>query len=130
MIVDTSAIISILHGESGADSLLHAITKASRARMSAASYLELGIVVDRRRDPVLSRDVDALLEHLGVETVALDARQATIARAAFRDFGKGMGHPAQLNYGDCFSYALAAADGEPLLFVGDDFSRTDIRPAV
>lgn len=129
MIVDTSAIIAILHGEPGAEFLLHAIRTASRARMSTASYLELGIVVDRRRDPVLSREVDELLERLGVETVAVDARQASIARAAFRDFGKGMGHPAQLNYGDCFSYALAAADGEPLLFVGDDFSRTDIRPA-
>lgn len=104
------------------DDLLHSI----RGRIRAGGPLS----TDELWDPVLSRDVDELLERLGVETVALDARQATIARAAFRDFGKGTGHPAQLTYGDCISYALAAADGEPLLFVGDGFSRTDIRPAV
>ena len=92
--------------------------------MSAASYLESGVVLDSRRDPVLSRSLDDFLE---IEPVT--AEQARIAREAYRDFGKGSGHPAQLNFGDCFAYALAKSTDEPLLFVGLDFSHTDVTAA-
>lgn len=129
MIVDSSAVVAILRGEPASDDLVHRILTARGVRMSAASYLETGIVIDRLRDPVLSRRFDELLDELQVEVVEVTAQQARVAREAYRDFGKGTGHPAALNYGDCFSYALAATAGEPLLYQGDDFSRTDVRPA-
>lgn len=97
--------------------------------MSAATYVELGLVVDGRHDPVLSRGLDDLLGDLGINVVDLTVTQARIARDAQRDFGRGSGHPAKLNYGDCFSYALAKDTGEPLLWKGDDFGHTDVRCA-
>src|SRR5690625_25537 len=97
--------------------------------MSAATYAESAIVVDRRDDPVLSRRFDEFLAAVGVEVVAVTAEQARIARAAYRDFGKGTGHPAALNFGDCFSYALSIERDHPLLFVGEDFVHTDVRVA-
>src|SRR5438105_3023959 len=98
--------------------------------MSAATYLETAIVIDSRRNPIASRRVDEFLEEAEIAIEAVDAEQAKLARAAYRDFGKGSGHPAQLNFGDCFSYALARSRREPLLFKGDDFVHTDIRSAL
>jgi ribonuclease VapC len=97
--------------------------------MSAANYLEAGIVVDANRNPLLSRRLDDLLVQTEIEVEPVTREQAEIARAAYRDFGKGSGHPAGLNFGDCFAYALAKSTREPLLFKGDDFSRTDVAVA-
>jgi ribonuclease VapC len=130
MIIDTSAIIAILRNESGAKDCALAIEKTSVRRISAANFVEAALVIDGSRDPIASRRFDELLKEasIGVEPVTLD--QARIARAAYRDFGKGSGHPARLNLGDCFAYALAKAVSEPLLFKGDDFIHTDIVPAL
>ena len=92
--------------------------------------VETAAVVDRVGDPVLSRRLDELLGLASIETVASDAHHAALARAAYADFGHGSGHPARLNLGDCFSYALAKANDEPLLFVGQDFIHTDLRSAL
>jgi ribonuclease VapC len=130
MIVDTSAIIAVLKEESDAPRFLHAIAVSTeRKRMSAANYLEAGIVVDANYNPVLSRRLDDLIVQTEIALEAVTPQQAEIARAAYRDFGKGSGHPAGLNFGDCFAYALAKAMREPLLFKGDNFSRTDIAAA-
>ena len=98
--------------------------------MSAAGYLEASIVVDRLPAPHYSRIFDNLLSDLGIITEPVTATQARIARDAFRRFGKGSGHPARLNFGDCFAYALAKDFDEPLLFIGNDFVHTDVRPAL
>ena len=130
MIVDSSAIIAILRNEPAGAELAHALAEGGLAKMSAATYVETAAVVDRVGDPVLSRRLDELLALAHIETVTFDARQADLARAAYADFGRGSGHPARLNLGDCFSYALAKATDEPLLFVGQDFIHTDLRPAM
>ena len=129
MIIDTSALVGALLGEQHAEELLQIIADAHQPRMSAASYLESGVVLDSRRDPVLSRSLDDFLDIAEVEIEPVTAEQARIAREAYRDFGKGSGHPAQLNFGDCFAYALAKSTDEPLLFVGLDFSHTDVTAA-
>ena len=129
MIVDSSALVAILLAEPERQALLEAIQQAPEVAMTAASYLEVGMVVDGRGNPVLSRQYDALLEALGIEVVDTTAEQARVARAAHRDFGRGSGHPARLNFGDCLSYAAAVQDGVPLLFTGDDFIHTDVTPA-
>ena len=130
MIIDTSAIIAVLRVEADADRFLVAIDAARGPRMSAATYLETCVLVDANRDPVLSRRLDDLLAVGGVSIEPVTREQADIARAAYRDYGKGSGHRAGLNFGDCFSYALARATGEPLLYKGDDFSHTDVAPAL
>ena len=130
MIVDTSAIVGILYLEPRAQACADAILQAQVSRLSAASLLEAAIVIDSNRDPILSRRLDEELDALGIVIEPVTVEQARIAREAYRDFGKGSGHPAQLNFGDCFAYALAKASGEPLLFIGDDFSHTDIAPAI
>lgn len=130
MILDTSALIAILQAEPEADRLLDAILQAEQVQMSAATFAEAAIVIDGRRDPVLSRLFDTLLNDLGVEIRPVSVDQARLARQAYRDFGKGSGHPARLNFGDCFSYAAAVAVDDVLLFKGDDFRHTDVRPAV
>ncbi|HSN11692.1 MAG TPA: type II toxin-antitoxin system VapC family toxin [Propionibacteriaceae bacterium] len=127
MIVDTSALVAIILGEPERESYLERITQAQRRLISAASYVELGIVIDSRRDPVLSRTLDQLLAALEIEVVPLTVAQATIARGAHHDFGRGSGHAARLNLGDCFAYALAKDTDEPLLWKGDDFGHTDVR---
>lgn len=99
-------------------------------RISAGNLLEAAIVVDGKRDPVVSRDFDLFLETRPIEVEPFTAKQAAIARQAYRDFGKGSGHSAQLNMGDCFAYALSKDKGEPLLYKGDAFSHTDVRPAL
>lgn len=129
MILDTSALIAILRDEPEAPACAEAIASATVRRLSAANYVETGAVIDRAGDPVASRRVDELLAVSGIEIETVDRTQAQIAREAYRDFGKGSGHSAQLNFGDCFAYALAKTTGEPLLFKGDDFSHTDVAPA-
>jgi ribonuclease VapC len=128
MIIDTSALIAILRDEPEAAFCAMAIESAVHRRVSAANFLETAVVIDGSRDPVASRRFDDLVNeaHLLIEPVT--EAQARIAREAYRDFGKGSGHPAQLNFGDCFAYALAKAKGEPLLFKGNDFTHTDLTP--
>jgi ribonuclease VapC len=126
VIVDTSAILAILFGEPEADAFALAIRRAARRSMSAASYVEAAIRVDRLNSPVAGSLLDDLVSRLGIAIEAVTAEQAYIARAAYRRFGRGSGHPARLNFGDCLTYALSRAAGEPLLFKGDDFGRTDI----
>ena len=127
MIIDTSALIAILRDEPEARKFAIAIAEADRRRMSAANYLETAIVIDGSRDPIASRSFDDLLREAEIGIEPVTAEQATVARAAYRDFGRGSGHPARLNFGDCFAYALAKVTGEPLLFKGNDFSHAGLR---
>ncbi len=130
MIIDTSALVAILRAEPEAVVCAKAIELADIRRLSAANYVELGAVIDRAGDAIASRRVDELLTTARIKVEAVTDDHARIAREAFRDFGKGSGHPARLNFGDCFSYALAKATGEPLLFKGDDFKHTDVACAL
>jgi ribonuclease VapC len=130
VIIDTSALISILRAEDNAATMAHAIEEATIRRISAANYLETAVVIDGSRDPVASRRFDELVEAASLTVEPVTREQAHIARDAYRDFGKGSGHKAGLNFGDCFAYALAKAVGEPLLFKGNDFIHTDITPAL
>jgi ribonuclease VapC len=127
VIVDSSAIIAILRGEPEADDFLRAISSGG-CRMSVGSYLEAAIVVDSAGDPTLSRYFDDLIEQSALQLEVVTSEQAYLARQAYRDYGRGSGHRAGLNFGDCFAYALARATHEPLLFKGDDFIHTDVRP--
>ena len=130
MIVDTSALLAILRDEPEAPACAMAIERAAVRRMSAANFLEAAIVIDLSRSPIASRRFDDLLNAAGMTIEPVTEEQAHLGRAANRDFGKGSGHPAQLNFGDCFAYALARATGEPLLFKGQDFTHTDVTPAM
>jgi ribonuclease VapC len=130
VIIDTSAIVAILKDEPEGNVFTDLLLASSPASISAACYVEAAVVIDGMGDPVTSGRLDQLLAVLGVTIVDLNVDQARFARAAYRDFGRGSGHPARLNLGDCFSYALAKATGEPLLFTGDDFGHTDLTPAV
>jgi ribonuclease VapC len=129
MIIDTSAIVAILRQEREARRFAEVIEAAPVRRISATTYVEIGAVIDGGRDPVASRLVDELITTAGIVIEPVTAAQARIARDAYRDFGKGSGHAAGLNFGDCFAYALAKATGEPLLFKGNDFARTDVTAA-
>ncbi len=133
MIVDSSALIAILRLEDDGRLYESAIERSPVNRISAGTYLEVSIVIDRARDPLVSRRLDEFLAEGAFIIESVTASQARIARDAYRDFGKGSGHRAGLNYGDCFAYALAREMNEPLLFKGDDFRHTDIpyvgRPA-
>ncbi|BDZ59788.1 MULTISPECIES: type II toxin-antitoxin system VapC family toxin [Barrientosiimonas] len=129
MIVDSSALVAVLNDEPRAQELVTLMRDRSTA-MSAATYVEAAVVVDARRDPALSRQFDTLLSTLGIAVVDVTPEMAAVARQAYRDFGRGSGHAARLNFGDCFSYALAVVRDEPLLFVGDDFTHTDVRAAL
>ena len=126
MIIDTSALIAILRDEPQAKECAVAIERDPIRRLSAASFVETALVIDGSRDPIASRRFDDLVReaHIAIEPVT--EAQARIAREAYRDFGKGSGHPAKLNFGDCFAYALAKTTSEPLLFKGEDFIHTDI----
>jgi ribonuclease VapC len=130
MIIDTSAVIAILRAEPDAATYATAIEQATVRRLSAANFVEAAAVIDGSRDPVASRKLDDLLAEAEISIAPVTAAQAHLARSAYRDFGKGSGHPARLNFGDCFAYALAKESGEPLLFKGDDFTHTDIAAAV
>jgi ribonuclease VapC len=129
MVIDSSALIAILRREPEEQAFRTAVKLASTRLLSASTRVETGIVALGLAGEVGLKQVDALLETLRVETVPLSADHARLAIDAFRHFGKGR-HPAGLNFGDCFSYALAKATGEPLLFKGDDFAQTDIERAV
>jgi ribonuclease VapC len=130
MIVDTSAIVAILRDEQDAVSFANAIEDARIRRVSAANYVEAAAVIDGSRDPIASRRFDDFFREAAFTIEAVTAEQARIAREAYRDFGKGSGHPAQLNFGDCFAYALAKVMREPLLFKGRDFGHTDLASAL
>lgn len=130
MIVDSSALVAILKEEAGWETYAGTLNAAEAPRISAAAYVELSIVIDRWKDPVLSSRVDELLARFNIQIEPFTTEQARIARQAYRDYGRGSGHAANLNYGDCFSYALARVMREPILFKGGDFVHTDLRPAV
>jgi len=129
VILDSSAVVAILRAEPDAPGYADAIEAAPVCRISAANWLESAIVLSDRADPVTGRRFDEFMREAAVSIEPVTAAQARTARDAYRDFGRGSGHPAQLNFGDCFAYALAAETGEPLLFKGDDFGHTDVLPA-
>jgi ribonuclease VapC len=130
VIIDTSVVVAIVHREPDGPAFAAAMSSAPARRLSAASYVELGAVLDGRRDPVISGALDGLLRAFRIEIVPFTVEQARIARTAYQQFGRGSGHPARLNMGDCFAYALARDLGEPLLFKGGDFALTDIELVV
>lgn len=129
MVLDTSALLAILQDEPERRACNEAIEAAGVRLLSTASFVEASIVVDARFGAEGLRDLDRFLDRAGVELVAVEPEHAKLARDAFHRYGKGR-YPAGLNYGDCFSYALARATGEPLLFVGTDFAETDLVPAL
>ncbi len=128
MIVDTSAVISVLFGEEGSERYQQALAEASRCRMSVVSFVEATMVLEGRGGAAVGHELDALLGDVPIELAPVTAEQAHAAREAWRRFGKG-NHPAALNFGDCFAYALAETTSEPLLYRGGDFALTDIDPA-
>ena len=128
MIVDSSTIIAILRDEPDAAAMAEALQAAPIRRISAVTYVEAAVVVDNDRNPLLSRRFDGLVRDAQMLVEPVTARQAELARQAYRDFGKGR-HKAGLNLGDCFAYALAKEMDEPLLFKGDDFCHTDVESA-
>lgn len=130
MIIDTSALVAILRAEPEAEICAHAIESAAERRVSAVNFVEAAVVIDGSRDPIASRRFDDLLRAARVRIEPVTEIQARLARDAYRDFGKGSGHSAKLNFGDCFAYALAKTSGEPLLFIGADFGHTDITSAI
>ncbi len=128
MVIDTSAVIAILRSEAAADRLIAAMEGSGARRMSAASLVEAAIVLQARYGDLGERELDLLVQRARIDVIPLTGDQAEVARSGFRRFGKGR-HPAGLNFGDCFSYALAISLGEPLLFVGTDFDQTDVTAA-
>jgi ribonuclease VapC len=129
VIIDTSAIVAVLFNEPDAALYANAIAATAVRRISAASYVEAAVVVDSQSSASGARQFDAFMRRAGIVIEPVTEEQALLARQAYADFGKGR-HKAGLNFGDCFSYALARAFGEPLLFKGKDFSRTDVQAAL
>ncbi|WP_449407440.1 type II toxin-antitoxin system VapC family toxin [Microbacterium maritypicum] len=129
MIVDSSAVVAILIDETDGPDLERALLMAPAPVMSAATLLESHIVMRRRFGEAGVSKVDRLVREAAIRVVAVDEIQVRTASRGHADFGRGSGHPAKLNYGDCFSYALAIERDEPLLFTGDDFVHTDVRQA-
>ena len=129
MIVDSSAVLSILFDESDAETYARAISEADSRRMSAASFVEAAIVIEVQTKAAGSRQFDAFFRRAGIVIEPVTEEQAHVARQAYTDFGKAR-HAAGLNFGDCFAYALAKVTGEPLLFKGRDFRKTDIKAAL
>jgi ribonuclease VapC len=130
MIVDTSAVVAIAMDEPDARRLLTLLRGHPAPRISAANLLEAYIVIDRRRGHLAQGTIVEGVLPVGITVEPVTEAQVEIARDAYRQYGKGSGHPARLNYGDCFAYALARERDEPLLFIGDDFALTDITQAV
>lgn len=124
IIIDSSALMAIVNDEPEATRLAEKMA-ASTCRMSLGTWVEVGIVADSR-SATYGAHLDEIIERFGIERVPVTGRQADVARAAYRRFGKGTGARAHLNFGDCFAYALSVTEGEPLLFVGKDFSETDV----
>lgn len=129
MVIDTFALVAILGDEPERRAFNEAIEAAATRRVSAASFVETSIVIESRYGGDGLRDLDLFVERAGIELVAVDVEQARVARLGFSRFGKGR-HPAPLNFGDCFAYALARVLGETLLFKGSDFSKTDVSSAL
>ena len=125
MVIDTSAIIAILLDEPENERILNAIVSSSKLLISAYTALECGIIIEAKKGEPGGRELDLLFHKLDITIVNMDTKQYERARIAWRLYGRGR-HPAKLNIGDCCSYALSAYSGEPLLFKGDDFSKTDI----
>jgi ribonuclease VapC len=131
VIIDSSAVLAILFAEEeDAGDYARAIEAAEPRRMSADNWLETAIRVDRGGDPIASNAFDDFVRVAEVRVEAVTVEQVRLARQAYGAYGKGTGHPAKLNFGDCFACALAKIIGEPLLFKGDDFSRTDLESAL
>ena len=128
MIVDTSAILAVLFDEPDAERFTRAIAEAARCRMSTTNFLEAALVVEGRAGMAGGHELDLFIEKATIELVAVSVEHAQAARRAWRRFGKG-NHPAGLNFGDCFAYALAEVTGEPLLYKGEDFALTDVESA-
>jgi ribonuclease VapC len=128
VIIDTSALVAILDQEPEADRIVRTLASAPERTLSAGNLVETGIVMQARRGDEGARDLDLLLAKLRVDIAAVTASQADIARKAFRRYGRGR-HPANLNFGDCFGYALAKDKSAPLLFKGNDFGQTDVMVA-
>jgi ribonuclease VapC len=130
IVVDTSALCAVLFGEVDADQFDFSLFHSADCLIGAPTLFEFLMVAEGRRNNAIRRQAERLIAMAGLRVVAWSEDHALIARQAFALYGKGQGHPAQLNYGDCMSYALAKALEVPLLFKGEDFRRTDIRPAV
>jgi ribonuclease VapC len=129
VIVDTSALLAVLFGERDAENYARAISEAEICRISAATFVEVSVVVESQTGDAGSRQWDSFFRTAGISIEPVTEEQAHAARQAWSDFGKGR-HPAGLNFGDCFSYALAKVSGEPLLFKGQDFRKTGIPAAL
>ncbi len=129
MILDTSSLVAIIAEESDSELYVQAISRAPLCRISAGNFLELSIVIEGQFGSDVLRQCDALFRRVGIVIEPVTVEHIHVARQAYHDFGKGR-HPAGLNFGDCFAYALARATGEPLLFKGDDFGKTDILSAL
>ncbi len=125
MVIDSSALITILLGEPEAKKFSEIIAKDSKRFISTFSCLETAVVIETKKGPAGGREFDLLLHEAGIEMIGLNEEQFKLARRAYQKYGKGK-HPAGLNLGDCCSYALSRSSGEPLLFKGDDFSKTDV----
>ncbi len=128
IVVDTSVLLAIIAREPDADRFVDVLRVRQDVRVPASCYVEAVMVLSKL--PNGRGDLDALLDRFGIATVGSDARQARLAADAFARFGRGTAHPAKLNFGDCLSYAAAAAHAAPLLFKGDNFRRTDLRSAL
>ncbi|HEX7698501.1 MAG TPA: type II toxin-antitoxin system VapC family toxin [Candidatus Acidoferrum sp.] len=126
VVIDTSALLAILLGESERGKFIQLLSESETRLLSAANALETAMVVELRRGEIAGRELDLFLHRTKTEIVAVDAEQFSIARFAWRKYGKGR-HPAALNFGDCFAYALAKTSSEPLLAKGEDFRRTDLQ---
>jgi ribonuclease VapC len=129
VIIDSSAVLAIFLQEPDGRRYLRAILDADPRRMSVSNWLEATMVVDRRGNAVAENWLEDFMQNAQIELMPVSISQATIARRAWRTFGRGI-HPARLNYGDCFAYALAKDTREPLLFKGNDFAQTDVEPAL
>jgi ribonuclease VapC len=129
MIVDSSVLVAIVLIEPSWSVLREQLAAAGHKRVSAVTLVEAGMVLESRLGPIGAVQLDSLVREANLEVVAFDEVQSRLARDAFRRFGKGV-HPASLNFGDCCVYALSRLKAEPLLFIGNDFSQTDIEPAL
>ena len=130
MIVDSSALVAILKREPDCRWFADALDKSDKSFISAATYVEICVVLERLKVGTLSREIDELIEHFEIAIEPVSVAQAKIARQAYRDYGKGSGHPAGLNFGDCFTYALASEKRDSVLYKGDDFVHTNLRSAL
>lgn len=130
MVVDTSVLVAILRAEDDAEKMLLALGTAQKPLMSASTYVEAGLVMSNDESPRGFERLNLLIEKVAIEIVSIGRTEAIVAIEAHQRFSRGSGHPAKLNFGDCFAYALAKSRNMPLLFKGDDFVHTDIEPAL